>query len=278
MYAGTRETTAGTVCKALRRHGARVDPVVSSAAAHRAAYVVSLQPSGRSWSLAVTYEEPVGNPVKTRRVQLDLPSDLSRRADELAQAQMKEESESSTEVEAPAEFGFTLDGWLGGGNASLVDGSGGGGPATGATALFQYKWLDAGLGASAMTDLFGPSSSLLGVLVGVRFDPVPWFRFDLLAESGAHTITDAGASFGSTIIRGGDATLPYLGGRAGASFLIGRRPRFVLGWWANAGRSLGRRTVQATVEDCLSCDSRTETHSVGGPSFMTGLRLGAFFH
>jgi hypothetical protein len=161
----------------------------------------------------------------------------------------------------------------------LVDGSGGGGPATGATALFQYKWLDAGLGASAMTELFGPSSSLLSVLAGVRLDPVPWFRFDFLAESGAHTITDAGASVVSSTISGGDATLPYLGGRVGASFLIARRPQFVLGWWATMGGSLGRRTVQATVDPCFwGCDWRIETHSVGGPSFMTGLRLGIFFH
>jgi hypothetical protein len=273
------ENAARAVCNALRRRGAHVGPFVRSAAGYRAAFVVRMQFSGKYWSLTVAYEEPVGNPGKTRGVRLDVPSDLPRAADALAEAQLKEDSKPS-EVQPPVEFGVTLDAWMGVGSASLVDGHAGAlALAVGATALMQYKLLDAGLGASGMGELLGPASSLVSALAGVRLDPVPWFRFDLLAETGAQRVTDAGRGFFSDTIRGGSATLPYLGCRAGLSFLIGRPHVFVLGWWTIMGETLGHQTVQATTEGCfLGCVTTTQTYSIGGPSFMTGLRVGAFIH
>jgi hypothetical protein len=242
-----------------------------------------MQPFSKSWFLAVTYEEPVGNPVETASVQLEL-SDLPRGAEALADAQMGKDSRphtqripgrSSTEVEPMVDFGVTVDGWLGGGGGSF----GGGGFATGATGLVQYKWLDAGLGASLRSGLFTPTTSFVSGLAGVRIDPVSWFRIDLLAETGAQMMSGAGTSIFSGTLRGGSATLPYLGGRVGLSFLIGRSHRFVLGLWAILGSSLGHQNTLATVETCFfGCDVTTNTYSVGGSTFMTGLRLGAFIH
>jgi len=75
----------------------------------------------------------------------------------------------------------------------------------------------------------------------------------------------------SRIISESSATLPYVGGRASLSFLLGRMHRFLLGMWFTSGSTIGQKTVTTTVETCfLGCSIDTDTHTVGGPSFATG--------
>jgi hypothetical protein len=80
-------------------------------------------------------------------------------------------------------------------------------------------------------------------------------------------------------VSGGSAALPYIGARAGLSFLPGRGHRFLIGWWFNGGSTIGQTALNSTVQSCfIGCSTSTETHTFGGSSFSTGLRLGAFMH
>ena len=177
------------------------------------------------------------------------------------------------------DVGFTIDGWLGGGSSGILDGNGRGTMALGATALLQYGWLDVGLGLTAGSALFEESFNVMSVLGGVRQDPVPWFRWELLMEGGVEQVRNVGDGLFVERVSGGDVALPYLGGRASLSFLPGRGHHFLIGWWMGAGSTTGHTTVSPTVESCfLGCSIETQTHTVGGPSFATGLRLGAFIH
>jgi hypothetical protein len=279
MYGQHAGPTADAVCDALRRRGIKVGPVVYAAAGFRAAYVVRLLPPGESWSVSVTYEEPVGRPVKTRWITVNNFKEVPDAADLLAKALEDDDPDSDKEVHNIANFGGTLDGWIGGGAGWLSDGRVEEGVAVGATGLIQYKWLDIGIGLTATGAVYGGSATLVSGLAGLRYDPVPWFRFDLLAESGAQTMKVADSGFLSRIVRQDSATLPYVGGRASVSFLMGRSHTFLIGMWFMSGSALGEKVTTATVESCLlGCSVSTETHTAGGPSFATGLRIGGFIH
>jgi hypothetical protein len=279
MYSDHSGVTANAVCDALRSRGAKVGPVVYAGAGYRAAYVVRLRPPGASWSVAVTYERPVGNPVKTRWIAVDNFTEIPAAAEALADAQLDDDDSPNAEVQPTVDFGGTIDGWIGGGSGSIVDGNSEGGIAVGATGLLHYKLLSVGAGLTATTALFGESASIVSGLAGFRYDPAPWFRFDLLGEGGAETVRGAGSGLFSRTISEGSATLPYVGGRASVSFLIGRKHRFLLGWWFNSGSTIGEKAVTSTVESCfLGCNISTDTHIVGGPSYSTGLRIGGFIH
>jgi hypothetical protein len=110
-------------------------------------------------------------------------------------------------------------------------------------------------------------------------DPNPSSRFELLAEGGVQSISNIGGGLFSNVVAGGNATLPYFGARGSLSALLGRSHTFLLGWWLNVGSTLVHTTVNPTVQFCfLGCSTATETHDVGGWTFSTGLRLGAFVH
>jgi hypothetical protein len=276
---GDSGATANAVCDALRSRGAKVGPVVYAGAGYRAAYVVRLRPPGESWSVAATYEEPVGNPLKTRWMSVSNLKEIPDAADALAESLTSNDSTREAEVQRRADFGVTLDGWIGGGSGSLVDGNAKGGIALGGTGLIQYKFLGVGIGLTVTSALYGESATLISGLAGFRYDPVPWFRFDLLGEGGAESVRGASGGMFSRVIRGDRATLPYVGGRASLSFLMGRTRTFLLGWWFNSGSTIGEETATETVETCFfGCNISTETHSIGGPSFTTGLRIGGFIH
>jgi hypothetical protein len=172
--------------------------------------------------------------------------------------------------------GVVLEGWIGGGaNATVQEQGWGGGLALGVTGLYHSRWFEAGLAASGQFALFSSSSTILGVLAGVKADALPWLRLELLAEGGANSVSGAGTELFSASLSGDNAVLPYLGGRAGVSALLGHSRRFLLGWWVSGGDDVGRVTIHPVIQSCfLMCSQTAETFTIGGPSWSTGLRIG----
>jgi hypothetical protein len=170
--------------------------------------------------------------------------------------------------------GIVLDGWFGGAGSSIVDGGSDGQVATGFTALYHGQWLELGADFTLQTD-FGADTSLIAAgLVGVKVDPYPRLRLELLAEGGVDNVSCAGGLF-TTVVSGGNATLPYLGGRAGMSLLLGHTRRIVLGWWMMAGNAIGPVTVNSVLYSCfLGCSTYQQTDTVGGWTVSGGLRIG----
>jgi hypothetical protein len=170
--------------------------------------------------------------------------------------------------------GIVFDGWPGAGVTCVVKEEGA--TATigfGLTGLYYYRWFELGFAYTLQLGSF--ISQVPGALAGVKIDLVPWFRLELLAESGAYIVSGVGG-WGLFTTGGGQAVSPYVGGRAGASFLLGRARRFLLGAWVNAGDAVGHVPVPSAVQTCLlGCSpSEGETFTFGGGSWSMGLRIG----
>ncbi len=185
---------------------------------------------------------------------------------------------SSMPTPAPVvhDQGIVLDGRLGGGASSAVREQGETGTVgIGVTGLLYYRWFELGLGYTEESAVFTFSAHVPGVLAGVKLDPAPWLRFDLLAEAGAYMVSGVGGDLFSSTQSGDKASLPYLGGKAGVSFLPGSAHRFLVGWWVNAGEAVGQTTLYPVVSSCfLSCTVGQETRTFGGASWSMGLRIG----
>jgi hypothetical protein len=92
--------------------------------------------------------------------------------------------------------GIVLDGWLGGGATSVVKEEGRTGTVGfGLTGLYRFRWFELGLGYTLQTAVFTLTSQVPGVLVGAKIDPAPWFRLDLLTETGAYVVSGVGSEF-----------------------------------------------------------------------------------
>jgi hypothetical protein len=172
------------------------------------------------------------------------------------------------------DHGIVLDGSPGAGVTNVVKEEGRTGTfGFGLTALYYYRELELGFAYTLQLGQF--VSQVPGVLAGVKIDIVPWFRLDLLAESGEYIVSSLGGWGLFTTVSGGQALSPYVGGRVGASFLLGRARRFLLGAWVNAGEAVGHVTVQSAVQTCfLGCSTENETFTFGGGSWSMGLRIG----
>jgi hypothetical protein len=168
-----------------------------------------------------------------------------------------------------------LDGWLGGGASSVIKEDGTAGTvALGLTGLYYHRWLEVGLGYTAEAALFYFTTQVPGLLAGVKLDPVPWLRFDLLAESGASIVSRVGSGLFVKSLQGDDAALPYLGGKASVSVRVVKH-RVLIGWWVNAGEAMRGTTLNPTVETCfLGCSVSQQTFTFGGESWSMGLRIG----
>jgi hypothetical protein len=150
--------------------------------------------------------------------------------------------------------------------------------ALGLTGLYHGNWLELGAGLTWDPPLGGPgTSSLIATLVGgVKFDPAPRLRLELLAEGGVDWVS-LGGSPSQTVDSGGSATLPYAGGRVGVSFPLGNTRRVVIGWWMSGGAAIGPVVVNSVITNCNSnsvCTTAPQTDTIGGVMWSSGLRIG----
>lgn len=182
----------------------------------------------------------------------------------------------SVDASPVGDHGFMLDVWLGGGRSAALKETVRWGAGVGVTGIYHYRWLELGVGYRVEAAVFSYVSQVPGVLAGVKTDPYPWLRFELLAEGDAYIVSDVGDELFSTVVSGETgAVRPYLGGRWGMSLLLGDPHQFLLGWWVNAGEATGQVTMHPVVQSCfLGCSTETETFTLGGPSWSMGLRIG----
>jgi hypothetical protein len=146
----------------------------------------------------------------------------------------------------------------------------------GLTGLYYDGWLEVGLAYTAETALFSYNAQIPGALIGIRAEPAPWIRFDLLAEGGGYFVSSVGNGLFVTSVTGGQAALPYVGGKASASALVGSGHRLLLGFWASAGDTVGETMMSPVVSSCfLGCSSTQENFTFGGASWSVGIRAGA---
>jgi hypothetical protein len=179
---------------------------------------------------------------------------------------------------AAADQWVVLEGWLGAGATSVVDRNSTAMAALGATGLYHGNWLELGAGLTWQPGLNGggASSVIATLLAGVKVDPTPRLRLELLAEGGIDYVS-LGGGLSQTVDSGGSATLPYVGGRVGVSFPLGKTRRIVLGWWMSGGAAIGPVVVNSVVTNCNSsmmCNTAPQTDTIGGGTWSTGLRIG----
>jgi hypothetical protein len=178
---------------------------------------------------------------------------------------------------APSQW-IVLEGWAGAGTSSAVDRSAAAVAALGATGLYHGDWLELGAGLTWQPSLAGlGTSSVMGTLLaGVKVDPAPRLRLELLAEGGIDHVS-LGGGLSQTVESGGIATLPYIGGRIGVSLPLGRTRRLVIGWWVSGGAAIGPVVVHSVVTNCNSamfCSTAPQTDTIGGATWSSGLRIG----
>jgi hypothetical protein len=175
---------------------------------------------------------------------------------------------------SPYKQALVLDGWIGGASARVVDGSSVGLVVLGIDALYYYRYFEIGAGAAVQLEPLGEVGAIFSGLAGVKLDPAPWMRLDLLIEAGLYNISFAGGLF-QTVESGGNAALPYVGGRLGTSLPIGQSGRFILGLWVSVGDAIGPAVVNTVLQDCLfGCTTVHQTNTVGGGTISIGLRIG----
>jgi len=179
---------------------------------------------------------------------------------------------------AAASQWIMLEGWGGVGASLAVDRSSTAVAALGATGLYHGDWLELGAGLTWEPGLgtAGTSSVMGTLLAGVKVDPAPRLRLELLAEGGVDHVS-LGGGLSQTVESGGSATLPYLGGRLGVSLPLGKTRRLVIGWWVTGGAAIGPVVVNSVVINCNSamvCSTAPQTDTFGGATWSTGLRVG----
>jgi hypothetical protein len=179
---------------------------------------------------------------------------------------------------AAAHQWVVLEGWIGAGATSAVDRSSTAKAALGATGLYHGDWLELGAGLTWQPDTtgLGTSDVIATLLAGVKVDPTPRLRLEVLAEGGVEYVS-LGGGLGQTVDSGGTAIAPYVGGRVGVSFPLGRTRRTVIGWWMSGGAAIGPVTVNSVVTTCNSasvCSTAPQTDTIGGATWSTGLRFG----
>jgi hypothetical protein len=123
--------------------------------------------------------------------------------------------------------------------------------------------------------LIGPTSIQGGFLAGPTWAPVPALRLDAIGELGGNYVFGIGQDLfvGQT---SGQTTafLPFVGARLSASLRVGREHHGVIGLWGGFREDLTRETRVTTCNSGWGCDRTPQTTTLGGESFLAGLRFG----
>ncbi|MGO8993414.1 MAG: hypothetical protein ACLQVI_08790 [Polyangiaceae bacterium] len=147
--------------------------------------------------------------------------------------------------------GIAFGGWVGGGTSSVVTAGPTGTFGVAATVLYYDRWFELGLVFTfqSLVSYVGVTSEAPGGLVGVKVDPTPWLRFEVLAEGAGYIVSGVGDQ----------TAMPYFGGRVCSSFLFGSARRSLLGLWVSGGDVVDQTTTGPVG---------------GGPMWSLGLRIG----
>ena len=174
-----------------------------------------------------------------------------------------------------------LDVAFGVGGVSSSSAAFGGGPAIGATFLVRYSPFEAGVNVDASGAILNPASRVdYGALVGVGYqEGSSPMGGHLLLEGGARNYEGMGGCSFLCSYPGVSGSVPYLGGRAGATLHPVHTPRtvFVGGLWFFVSRDLASQsqTFSYSGQGLLGPESGTETVAIGGATeFGLTLRLG----
>jgi hypothetical protein len=156
----------------------------------------------------------------------------------------------------------------GAGNASA------GGTTAGLTALGSVGSLAVGVGGDLSPSVDGIATHSVGALAGARLPVTPEFRVLVLGEAGVRTFWDPKDFLAETRLTPGELTLPYMGVRAGLTWLVSRP--FDLGAMAFFKKELRTGRITSEQEPFLDLPhtepvSTTRVHEVGG--FAVGLSL-----
>jgi hypothetical protein len=130
-------------------------------------------------------------------------------------------------------------------------------------------------GFTDVESMFGATSIQGGLLVGPSWTPLPALRLDATGELGGNYVFGIGQDLfvGQT---SGQTTafLPFAGARLSASLRVGREHHGVIGLWGGFREDLTRETRVTTCTSGWGCDRTPQTTTLGGESFLAGLRLG----
>jgi hypothetical protein len=230
------------------------------------------------WSVAVAQEVDSPPPAPSSPdPPISPPSTVPSPAASSAPPTSEAATSASEAVPPKKTQGLVLDGLIGGGVTSVVkEDKNAGVVVFGFTGLYHSQWFELGTSFTVQDTVFGFASVIFSGLAGVKADDLDnHVRYELLAEGGADFVGGVGGGILVNSVEHGSATLPYLGGRGGMSFLLGERHRFVLGVWTSAGEAIGTTVIHPVVNSCfLGCSSDTETYTIGGFSWTAGLRIG----
>jgi hypothetical protein len=111
---------------------------------------------------------------------------------------------------------------------------------------------------------------------GISIPTVSWLRLDLLGVFGARRYEGVGGmALMGVYNAGADATLPFMGARAGVALELGGDLRFVLGIRGAIDRDLGTVTRTTTASSAFFRDTREQT--IGGTRISGVFTLGGTF-
>ncbi|HEY6557801.1 MAG TPA: hypothetical protein VI072_11025 [Polyangiaceae bacterium] len=183
-------------------------------------------------------------------------------------------SESTANSSAVPPHDWRISGVLGG--FAHEDG---GGVVLGVNAKVRSQWVVVGAllecGGALLADNFVGAAALAGI--GPRVNE--HVRLELLGAGGYHHYSAVGRDILWGNDRGASGGMPFVGGRAGASYLSGRgRNHFEIGLYGSYDHDLSRERVRYSyVDEGLFGGSGTETgeETLGWSRFGMGVELGA---
>ena len=171
---------------------------------------------------------------------------------------------------ASRDVAMVLDGAIGGGSGWDRHGK----FAVDFVPRLRFSAFEIGVVAGASAALFQGQDGYYGIVAGYRRRLSSLLELELLGEGGRHEATVYPGLFSSGR---GEATLAYVGGRAGLDARFGGRVKLLVGVWGIVRSDLERKHVVAQVTTGGLGGASAALHDfgdVGGTSFQLVLRIG----